>query len=123
MSKDFAYRNVGISGISLGISGRKDSVDKHKGANNLSSKAWSLGISWAYGIGSTTKPLVLALLEALYHSSTTDSSQALHYDVEHRPGERELPCQKQPKSHCWVNMTPCTPPVPHIQISALLISH
>jgi len=78
-------RNMGIPGISLGISGREDSVDKHKGANNLCSKAITLGISMTDGIGSTTKPLVLVFLEALYHSSTTDSSQALHYHVKTQP--------------------------------------
>lgn len=107
---------MGIPGISLGISGREDSVDKHKGANNLCSKAITLGISMADGIGSTTKPLVLVFLEALHHSSTTDGSQALHYHVKHSPGQRELPCQQQPKSHCWVNMTSCTTPVPHKQL-------
>jgi hypothetical protein len=78
LREDFAYRNVGISGISLGVGGRENSVDKHEGANNLGAKAITLGISGADGIGTTTKPLVLAFLEAFYYTSTADGSQTLH---------------------------------------------
>lgn len=123
MRRDFAYRNVGISGISLGVGGRENGVDEHEGANNLGSKAITLGISRADGIGTTTKPLVLVFLEALYHTSTADGSQTLHYYVKHRPRQRQLPCQEQPESHCRVDMTPCTAtPTQTMRISPLKIS-
>lgn len=108
LNKEFAYRNVGISGISLGIGGGEDSVDEHEGTNNLGSKASTRAIACLDGICTTTKHLVLLFLEALHHTGTADGSQTLHDYVKHRPRQRELPRQKQPKGHCRVNMTTCT---------------
>lgn len=71
-----------ISGISLGIGSRENSVHKNKSANNLSTKTITLGVSRIDGIGSTTKNLVLMSLEPLNHTCPTYGAQALHYHVE-----------------------------------------
>lgn len=77
------YRNVGVSGVSLGISGRENSVDKNKGANNLSSKAITLGVSMTHKICSAFVQLIACIsLKALHHTSTTDGSKTLHDNVE-----------------------------------------
>ena len=94
-----------VSSISLGISGREDSVNKDKGAYNLSTKAITLGVAMCHNIGPTTQHLEWGRLEPLDHTSTTDGSKALHHHVEDGPSEGQLPCQKQPKGHCWVNMS------------------
>ena len=96
-----------VSGTSLGISCREDSVNKDKGANDLSTKAITLGVAMVHNVGSTTQNLVIVLVEALYNTSTTDGTKALHDYVEKSSCEGELPCQKQTKSHSWVDMSTC----------------
>ena len=103
----FSYRNVGIAGAALGISGGEDSVDKHEGTHNLGTKAVSRGISDSNGVSTAAVRLVLSLLEGLHHACAADGSQTLHYHVEHRSRQRQLPCQQQPESHRRVNVTPC----------------
>ncbi|GAV83875.1 LOW QUALITY PROTEIN: hypothetical protein CFOL_v3_27320, partial [Cephalotus follicularis] len=95
-----------VSGISLGISCREYSVDKNKGANNLSTKTSTLGVSRGHNIGSTTQNLILAALESLDYTCTTDGTKALHNDVEDCPCKGQLPCQ-QTKGHCWVDVSTC----------------
>ena len=107
LGKVFTHWNMGVSSISFGISGREDSVNKHKCANNLCSKASTIGVPFSDCVGTTTKPLIEVWLEPLNYTSTTYSSQALHDYVKNCPCQRELACQEQPKRHCWVNMTPC----------------
>lgn len=63
---------MGVSGISLGISGREDGVDQDEGANDLSTKAIALGVATGNYIGAATVAHVQTLLEALHHSSSTD---------------------------------------------------
>ena len=101
------YRDVRVSGVSLGIRGREDSVDKNKGANDLSTKAIALGVAMAHKVGSTTIGLVQVLLEALHHTSSTDGPKALHDDVEQSSCEGELPCQKESEGHSWVDVSTC----------------
>lgn len=63
---------MGIPGIPLGISGREDGVDQDEGANDLSTKAITLGVATGNYIRTTTIAHVQSLLEALHHSSSTD---------------------------------------------------
>ena len=98
---------MGVSGIPLGISGREDSVDKDKGAHNLSTQPITLCVARGHHIGPTTIGLIQALLEPFHHTSTTDGTQALHHHVEDGPGQGQLPCQEQPKGHCWVDVPTC----------------
>ena len=81
-----------ISGVSLGISGREDSVNKNKGSNNLSTKTITLGVAVSNNIGSTTQPLVvLWTFESLDNTSTTDGTKALHDHVEDSSCQGKLP--------------------------------
>ncbi|WVZ24502.1 hypothetical protein V8G54_003046, partial [Vigna mungo] len=50
--KEQSYRNVRISGVSLGISCRENGVDKNKSANNLSSKSITFSVSRVHKISS-----------------------------------------------------------------------
>lgn len=52
------YRDMRVSGASLSISGREDSVDKDKGADNLSAKAITLGVAMGYIISSTMQGVI-----------------------------------------------------------------
>jgi hypothetical protein len=100
------YRDMRVSSVSLGIGGREDSVDKNKGTDYLRTKAITLGVSMVHNISSATlKLVVVASLETLHYTSTTDCTKALHDDVKHSPCQRELPCQKQPKGHSWVDVS------------------
>lgn len=103
-----AYRDVGVSSVTLGVSGGEDSVDKDEGANNLSTKPISFGVASVHHIGTTTQRVVPALLETLHYTRTTYRTQALHHHVVHCPRQRQLPCQEQPKGHRWIYMPTCT---------------
>ena len=98
---------MGVPGIPLGISGREDGVDQDEGANDLSTKAWSLGVAGGDNVGTTTVAHVKSLLEALHHSSSTDSTEALHDYVEDGPSQGQLPGQEQPERHCRVDVPSC----------------
>ena len=64
--------------------GREDGVDEDEGANDLSAKAITLGVTVAH-----VKPL----LEALNHPNSTDRPKSLHYNVEDGPRQGQLPSQ------------------------------
>ena len=83
-----------VSGASFGIGGREDSVDKHKGPNDLSTKTITLGVAVGYNIGSATQGGVLVLtLETFHHTGTTDGSETLHHHVEHGSCQWKFPRQ------------------------------
>lgn len=105
------YRDMGISGITLGISGGENSVDKNKSANNLSSKPSSFAVSWPNGVGSAAEHFVLSFFKCLHHPSAAYGSQTLHYHVKHSSDKRQLSSQQQSECHRWVNMTPFTHPL------------
>lgn len=109
-----------VSGVSLGISSRKDSVNKDKSANNLSTKTITLGVAMVHRISSTTQHLITVLFESLHNSSTTDCTKALHHYVENSSCKRQFPCQKQTKSHSWVYMSSCTNNQMHTYRSGLV---
>lgn len=106
-SNKCTHRNMGISCVPLGVSGREDGVDQDEGANDLSTKAIALGVAIGDNVGSTTVAHVKPLLEALNYSSSTDCSKALHDHVEDGPGQGQLPSQEQPEGHCWVDVPSC----------------
>nr|AFK33806.1 unknown [Medicago truncatula] len=96
-------RNVRVSCISLGISGREDSVDKNKSTNNLSSKTITLGVTRIHNICSTFVQLITSItFKALHYAGTTDSPKTLHYYVEYCSCQGQLPSQKQTECHCWI---------------------
>lgn len=96
-----------VSGIPLGISGREDSVNKDKSANNLSPKAITLGVAMVNNIGSTSQKLILVLLEALHNTCTSNSTKGLHDYVENSSCKGEFPCQEETKGHSWVDVSTC----------------
>lgn len=102
-----AYRNMGVSGVSLRVSGRENSVDKNEGADDLSRQSGALAVPRGQGISSTTILVVQGLLEGLHQPYTTDSTQTLCYYVEHSPEERHLACQEESESHSWVDVSSC----------------
>lgn len=59
------YGNMGVSGVSLRISGGKDGVDKHKGTDDLGTQSGALGVSGSHYVGAATVPLVVSRLESL----------------------------------------------------------
>jgi hypothetical protein len=101
------YRDMGVSSVSLGISGREDCVNKDKGANNLSTKAITLSVAMMHIVHSSKESLVWSLLETLDNSSTADGTKTLHHYVKESPDQGQLPCQEQTKSHSWVNVSSC----------------
>lgn len=76
------YRDVGVSGATLGISCGEDGVNKHESADDFSTKAITLGVTRTDGVGPAARSLVEALVESLHHTRTADGPQALHYHVE-----------------------------------------
>lgn len=77
------YRNMGVSGISLGVCGREDGVNQHKGAHNLSSKPVSFRVAMGHTVSTPTDALVECRLEALHNPCSTNGPQALTHDVQH----------------------------------------
>ena len=98
-----------VSGVTFGIGGGENGVNKDESANNLSTKTITLGVTRGNKVGTTIQRTVFCFpLETLHHASATNSTQALHHDVENRPGQRQLPRQKQPKCHRRVYVSPYT---------------
>ena len=82
-----------VSGVSLGISSRENSVDKNKSANDLSTKTITLGVAMVHNVSSTTQHLISTVsLESLHYTSSTDGTKALHDDVEDCPCKGQFPC-------------------------------
>lgn len=100
---------MGVSGATLGVSGRENGVDKDEGANDLSAKAVTFGVTSGYEVSSSVVSLVDVLLEALHHSSPANGTKTLHHYVEHCPSQRQLPRQEQPERHSRVYVTSCYP--------------
>lgn len=86
--RKIAYRDVGVSGVALGIGGGEDGVDKDEGADDLSAEAIALGVARGDNVGTAAPHLVLTLLEALHDTRAADGTKALHNHVEHRPRQR-----------------------------------
>jgi len=83
---------MGVSGTTLGISCREDSVDKNKSANNLSTKAITFGVTMSDHIGTTIMQLVVCFpVKSFHHTSTAYGTKALHHHVEHGPRQGQFP--------------------------------
>ena len=102
------YRNMGVSSTPLGVSGREDGVNQHKGANNLSSQSNSGAVPIAKWVGSAAVLDVVALLESLHQRNTGYGPQRLSHHVQHSSHQRHLPSQEKPKCHRRVNVTSCS---------------
>lgn len=98
------YRDMGVSGISLGIGGRENSVDQNKCSNNFSGQTNALAIAILKLVYSPVEVPKQSLLEPLHHPHTANGSQTLRHHVQQCPEQRHSPGQKQPKSHCWINV-------------------
>ena len=102
------YGDVGVTGATLGIGGGEDGVDKDEGANNLSTKAVTFGVTIVDVVGTTTLVTENCLaFKTFNNTSTTDSTQALHHYVEYGPCQGQLPPQEQTECHRRVNVTTC----------------
>ena len=88
------YGNMGIPCISLWISSREHSVNKHKGTNDLSGQSGALAVSKSELVGPTTEPAVVSPLECLHKPTSAYGSQALSYHVQYGSNQRDLPSQE-----------------------------
>ena len=88
------YGDVRVSGISFGVSGGENCVDKDEGAYDLSTQASARAVASRQGVGSTPIPVVEGLLESLHQATPTYGSQALSHYVRYRSNQRHLPSQK-----------------------------
>lgn len=93
-----------VASIAFRVGGGENSVDKHKGTNDLCSKASALGVARAQNVGATTVPMVEALLEWLDEPNTADGSQALCDHVEKSSYQGHLAGQEKPECHRRVDV-------------------
>lgn len=89
----------------LGVGGREDGVDKHKGADDLSAESGALAITGSDRVGAAAEGGEVVTLEGLDQRNSGDGSQALGDHVRHGPDERNFTSQEQPESHRRVNVT------------------
>nr|GMD29874.1 putative aquaporin [Ipomoea batatas] len=68
------YLDMGVSGISLGISCREYDIDKDEGSNDLSTKAITLGVAMSHHVGPSPITHIQRWLEPLHNPCTTDGS-------------------------------------------------
>ncbi|KAJ0908626.1 hypothetical protein HanRHA438_Chr07g0312501 [Helianthus annuus] len=108
------YRDMGISCISLGISGREDGVNEDKCANDFSTQTSAFAVAICELIGTTAISIVVSLLESFNQTATTYGTQALSHDVHERPWECHLSSQKQPKCHRRVNVSSWSKSIPKL---------
>jgi hypothetical protein len=99
---------MGIPCASLGISGREDCVDKHKGTNDLGGQPSAFAVSSGELVGTATVPVVVSALECLHQPTSTYGPQALSYHVQNGSDQRNLPSQEQPECHRRVNVPSCS---------------
>nr|GMD34750.1 hypothetical protein CFOL_v3_27320 [Ipomoea batatas] len=67
-------KDMGVSGISLGISCREYDIDKDEGSNDLSTKAITLGVAMSHHVGPSPITRIQRWLEPLHNPCTTDGS-------------------------------------------------
>lgn len=72
---------MGITGVSLRISGGEDGVDENEGADDLSAESSAFVVAGLDEVGATAVPVVVCLLEALGESCTADCTCTLCYHV------------------------------------------
>lgn len=111
-----AYGDMGVAGGALGVGSGEDGVDEDEGADDLRAEAGALVVEDVEAVGAAAVAGVVGLLEALDEADAADGTQALRHHVHHRPDQRHLPRQEQPKRHRRVDMTTCStiPPPPPI---------
>lgn len=85
------YRDVGVSGIPLGIGGREDGVHKHECPDDLSPEPDSGGVAISKRVGSTPVAVVVRLLEGLDKPDSANGSQALGDHVHDGSNQGDLP--------------------------------
>ena len=102
------YWHMGVTGVSLGISGREDSVHQHKGAHNLSTQAIALGVAMGNGVSPPSVGLVEAGLEGFHDASPADGPQALANHVENGTRQGHLPRQEQAEGDGGIDVSSWT---------------
>ena len=102
-----AYRDMGVSGVALGIGDGEDSVDQHERPDDLGTKASAVAVSGGELIGAAAVPVVVGILESFHQPNAAYGPQALDHHVHHRPYQRHLPRQEHPERHRWVYVAPC----------------
>ena len=96
-----------VTRASLGVGGRENGVDKHKGADDLCPESGTFAVAGIDGVSTAAEGVVGVLHEGLDQANTADSTKALCYNVEKRTDERDLARQEQAKSHRWVYVSTC----------------
>lgn len=87
----WTYRDMGISGIPLGIGGGEDCVDEHEGPDDLSPHTDSGGVAVGEDVGSAAVLFVVRLLEGFDEPDSADSTQALGDHVHDGSNQGNLP--------------------------------
>lgn len=85
---------MGVSGASLGISGREDSVNQDKGTDDLGGQSNAGAVPVGQLVGPTSVPCVVRFLESLDQPNTGDCTKALRHHVHHSTDQRHLAGQE-----------------------------
>lgn len=99
LSSQSAYRNVGIPGVPLGVSGREHGVDENEGADDLHTETGALAVATGELVGTAAVLLIVGPLEGLHEAAATDCTEALGRHVQDGSHQGHLPCQEQPECH------------------------
>ena len=71
-SKNFSYRDVRISGVSLGVGGGEDGVDQNEGADDLGAEAAAFGVASGDEVSAAELLLVDGFLKTLHDAGAAD---------------------------------------------------
>nr|GME06867.1 putative aquaporin [Ipomoea batatas] len=80
------YRNMGVSGISLGVSGGEDSVNKNKSPNYLGAQTSAFAVPILQSVCPAAIPHIVSFLEGLHQPTSADGSQALRHHLTRNTG-------------------------------------
>lgn len=85
------HRDMGITGTTLGISGREDGVDEDESADDFRTKCTAGVVTMRDDVHPTSKAVVRVLHEGLDKPHATYGAEALGHHVPQRPQQRHLP--------------------------------
>ena len=81
---------MGISSVSLGISGGEDSVNKNKCTDDFSSQTSAFVVTVGEHISAAVIPNIVGGLEGFDQATAADSAGTLSNDVQQSPNEGHL---------------------------------
>lgn len=101
-------RDMGVTGVALGIRGGEDGVHQHERADDLRGQARADAVARRQRVRSAAIVHVERVLEPLHQADAADGPQALRHYVRQRPRQRDLTRQQQAQRHRRVDVPPCT---------------